>query len=124
MRSSRRAGVLVVTIRGAIVHADAERLTDRLRASLRASAAGTVVCDVAGLVEVDMAAVDALARLALVARRDGRRLRLRGASPALRELIALSGLAGVLHVEPRRQAEQREEPGGIEEERDAADPPA
>jgi hypothetical protein len=52
--------------------------------------------DVAELGPCDLEAVDELARIALVARRTGRRICLRGASPELVELIALAGLSGVL----------------------------
>ncbi|MBH5336080.1 STAS domain-containing protein [Streptomyces pactum] len=55
-----------------------------------------VICDVAGLTGPGLAAMDALARLQLIARRHGRRLRLRRAAPPLRELIALAGLGDVL----------------------------
>jgi anti-anti-sigma regulatory factor len=67
-----------------------------------------VVCDVSALAGSDLATVDALAGLALVARRLGCRVRLRHASPELRELLALAGLADVVPcaagsaVEPRR----------------------
>jgi ABC-type transporter Mla MlaB component len=54
-----------------------------------------VVCDVAG-VEPDAVAVEALARLQLGARRHGRRVQLRGASPELCALIELLGLTEVL----------------------------
>jgi hypothetical protein len=49
--------------------------------------------------------IDALARLELAARRQGRTIRLRNASTELRELIAFAGLDEVLPVEPGRQAE-------------------
>jgi anti-anti-sigma regulatory factor len=52
------------------------------------------------------AAVDLLARLALMARRHGCELSLRGVSAELRELIDLAGLSQVLHDEaaaPRSQ---------------------
>jgi anti-anti-sigma regulatory factor len=52
-------------------------------------------CEVAG-VAADAAALDALARLALLARRRGCELRICGASPELRSLITLAGLADVL----------------------------
>ena len=54
-----------------------------------------VLCDVDG-VAADAAAVEALARLQLVARRAGCELRLRNASPELRELVAFMGLRDVL----------------------------
>lgn len=44
------------------------------------------------LVAVDLGTVDALARLAGAARRLGTRVRLAGVSPALRELLDLTGL--------------------------------
>ena len=51
--------------------------------------------DVADL-PCDAVTVDALARLALAARRGGSRVRLIGASPELRELVAFMGLADAL----------------------------
>jgi ABC-type transporter Mla MlaB component len=52
-------------------------------------------CEVTG-VAADAAALDALARLALLARRNGCELRLCGASEELRSLIAFAGLAEIL----------------------------
>jgi hypothetical protein len=89
-----------------------------------------VVCDVGGLGRPDLDAIDAVARLALAARRLGCGVRLENASPELRELVAFVGLAEVVPcaiasaIESGGQAEQREEPGGVEEERDPADPVA
>ena len=89
-----------------------------------------LVCDVGGLHRPDLEAIEAVARLALAARRLGCGIRLENASPDLRELVAFVGLAEVLPcstasaIESGGQAEQREEPGGVEEERDPADPPA
>jgi ABC-type transporter Mla MlaB component len=57
-----------------------------------------LLCQVAG-VAADAVAVDALARLALAARRSGCEVRLRGASPELIGLIDLIGLADVLRPE-------------------------
>ena len=73
---------------------------------------------------MDLAVVDTLARLALAERRCGRRLRLVNASRELRELLVLTGLDGVLGVEPEREAEEREERVGVEEEGDLGDPAA
>ena len=72
----------------------------------------------------DLSAVDALCRLALVARRHGVELRVRNASPRLCELIEFLGLGDALRLEPLREAEQREQAGRVEEEADAADPVA
>ncbi len=83
-------------------------------------------CDVWALRNPDMRVVEGLARMQLAARRKGRRVELARAHSALRELIELAGLAGVLplRIETCRQAEEREEPLGVEEERDPAEPSA
>jgi anti-anti-sigma regulatory factor len=67
--------------------------------------------------------VDALARLQLVARRNGCRVVVTRAPDDVTDLIELCGLAGVLAVEPRRQAEEREQPVRVEEERQLDDLP-
>jgi ABC-type transporter Mla MlaB component len=92
------------------------------------------VCDVCALVEPDVAAVEALARLQLAARRAGCRIALQGVGPELGDLLDLLGLADALPcraawraptsgsaLEARGQPEQREEPLGVEEEADPAD---
>ena len=71
---------------------------------------------------MDLAVVDTLARLALAERRCGRKLRLVKVSTELRELLVLTGLDGVLGVEPRREPEEREDRVGVEEEGDLGDP--
>ena len=68
-----------------------------------------------------LAAVEALARLQLAARRKGLDLRLHVVSRELRDLIELAGLTQVLGVEPRRQAEEREQRLGVEEEGELGD---
>ena len=80
-----------------------------------------VVCDVRSL-PADLAAVDALARLQLALRRRGRSLRLSGASDALRALIELVGLGEVLPGILERQAKEREDRCGVEEEAEPGDP--
>jgi anti-anti-sigma regulatory factor len=82
----------------------------------------TIVCDVSAVVDADVATVGALARLQAAARQLGFELRLRHASPELRELVALVGLDEALGVEPRGQAEEREQRLGVEEERELGDP--
>ena len=79
-------------------------------------------CDVRGL-RADVAAVDALARLQLAARQAGFELRLVHVSAELRCVIAFTGLDAVLRVEPQRQAEEREQGLGVEEEAQLDDPP-
>jgi hypothetical protein len=82
----------------------------------------TVVCDAGGL-GADVRAVDVLARLHLLARRRGCELRVERASDELQQLLGFVGLGGVLRVEPRRQAEEREQRLRVEEERELDDPP-
>jgi ABC-type transporter Mla MlaB component len=82
-------------IGGPIAPTDLPGLCDRVCALLRESGAPLVECDVAGVVP-DAVTVEALARLQLGARRQGCRVRLRGASPELRELVAFMGLRDVL----------------------------
>ena len=72
----------------------------------------------------DLGTVDVLARLQLAARRSGLEFRVRHVPVELHELITFVGLAEVLGLEPRGQAEEREEPVGVEEERELDDPPA
>ena len=111
-------------ISGPIVPADLAGLCARVRVEHESGGADVFVCDVAGLTKPDVGTVDALARLQLAARRLGRPFRLRHASPDLVELLTLCGLDDVLlGVEPRRQAEEREQAGGVEERVERRDPP-
>jgi hypothetical protein len=82
-----------------------------------------IICDVSALAP-DAGSVDALARLELLARRQGKQLRLRKVSPELQQLLGLCGLGEVLRVEVVGQPEEREERVGVEEERQLGDPPA
>lgn len=85
------------------------------------------VVDVSALVDADLPSVEALARLQLAARRTGRTIELRHASPALCELVELAGLDAVIPVRPELpieregQAEHREEPR-LQVVRDRGDP--
>ena len=72
----------------------------------------------------DLGSVDRLARLQLAARRCGLELRLERVPAELEELITFVGLAEALGLEPRRQAEEREERVGLEEEGELDDPSA
>jgi ABC-type transporter Mla MlaB component len=91
----------------------------------RAPGCELLLCRLDG-VAADVVAVDALARLALAARRAHCEVRLRGASPELLGLVELIGLGDVLRCktpalgrEPgvvERHAEQREQRLGGEEE--------
>jgi hypothetical protein len=70
---------------------------------------------------VSLAAVEALARLQLDARRKGLDVRLHVASRELRELIELAGLTQALRLEPRREPEEGEQRVGVEEEGELGD---
>ena len=111
---------IAFSIRGPISRADLPGLCNRVCALLASSAGAAVICDVKG-VEPDAVTVDALARLQLAARRRGCLVRLGNASDELLELVTFMGLTDVL-VDTGRQSEEREQPLGVEEERELADP--
>ena len=106
---------------------DVAALCGRIARMLAGGPVEVVVCDVGALAHPDVGTIDALARLQLTSRRLGCRVRLLHASVELRELLDLTGLAGVLPCLPESaeavgQTEEWEEPLRVEEERDAADP--
>ena len=119
-----------VLILAAITRADVPAVCERLRELVGAADPDVVVCDVRDL-HADLVAVEALARLRLTARRLGCGLRLRGASRALEQTLAFCGLCDVLPVEGElggirwygREAEEREQPLGVEERVEGRDPP-
>ncbi len=127
---ARLPGSTVVAVGGRLARADVPGFCDRVCALLDWTGDGPLECDVRAVVTPDAAVVDAMARLQLAAARRGRRVHLRGASPALRELLGLMGLAGVLplaeplRVELEGQPEEREQGDRIEEERQLDDPVA
>ena len=86
-------------------------------------ATGTVILNCARIEDPGVAAIDHLARLTLGLRRGGCKTCLANPNAELLELIDLVGLAEVLGVEVKWQPEQREESGGVEEERELPDPP-
>ena len=82
-----------------------------------------------GGMAADAVTVDAMARLALLARRLGRRVELRDVPPELEDLLAFTGLGGFvgepaeeLAVELHREPEEREHPLDVEEEAQLDDP--
>ncbi len=91
-----------------------------------------ITVDLRGVRGADLDLIDALARLQLNAGRHGGRVCVRNAPPELLDLLELAGLRGVLDCEPslrggsgvevRRQAEEREQALGVEEEGDPRDP--
>jgi ABC-type transporter Mla MlaB component len=93
-------GHAVVIVAGPLGLDEASTLCERARAMLADGDGDVVVCDVGSVAEADLGTVDALARLALIARRLGRPVMLRDACPELRELLEFAGLAGVLPCLP------------------------
>lgn len=114
---------------GWIAMGDIPTLCSLLRAVVERTGADLVVCDVGGLADPDAVVVEALARLQLTARRLGGRVELRGPCDRLQELLLLTGLGDLLPVngglplEPGREAEQREQALGVQEEADPGDLP-
>jgi ABC-type transporter Mla MlaB component len=86
---------IAFAVRGPIARADLPGLCERVCALFAQSGAELALCDVHD-VPCDAVTVDALARLQLGARRAGCKVKLRGASPELRELVAFMGLEDVL----------------------------
>ncbi|MCX4788877.1 MULTISPECIES: STAS domain-containing protein [unclassified Streptomyces] len=127
MSFGRRAGLpgvegrtsIVLVVTGRVTRATVPGLCAELESLLydpgdvvREPDAG-VDCDVGGVVQADLALVEAIARLGLIARRaGGRRLRLRNAPPELRALLDLVGLADMVDVECGTGAEAEAEAGG------------
>ena len=118
----------IVLVLDSLDPTDVASLIDHVVLGTQANAPTVILCDLAQLTDADMATVDALARLALRARRLGCSISLRDPSSELCELVAFAGLGDVLRrapvsgVEVVGEPEQREEALGVEEERDPADP--
>ena len=123
-------GPIQLWIGRAISILEVEALCDRVNAAVSSGGSRTVLCEAGELTDADLGTVDALARLRLRARRLGCDVRLEHASAELRDLLCLLGLEDVVPcsaesgLDARREAEGREEAGGVEEEGDAGDPTA
>jgi anti-anti-sigma factor len=127
-RPAHDPATIELRIAGRIDRTDAARLGREVRSLLDDGGVARIVCDLGSITQSDVAVVDALCRMRLVARRHGCQLRLRNASQGLLELISLIGLSDVMPGvdsggEVEGQSEQREHPGRVEEECDPADPP-
>jgi ABC-type transporter Mla MlaB component len=84
-------------IRGPLARSDLPGLYDRACAALERCRNGILICDVSA-VPADAVALEALARLALGARRHRSRVKLRGSTPELDALIELAGLGEALSL--------------------------
>lgn len=79
---------------------EGEALCRQLREHIEADEfAEVVVCDLGRITTPDAAVIDALARVQLTARRLGRTVLYRSASPFVRSLLDLAGLEQVLDVD-------------------------
>lgn len=92
---TKQRSAITFAIRGPLAPSDLPGLCARVCAQLGCSGSGLAFCDMRG-VHADAVAVDALARLQLAAHRHGCRVRLRGASDELRDLVAFMGLRDIL----------------------------
>lgn len=93
----RRPETVVLRISGPLARSDLPGLFARACALLGSHPEGELRCELCG-VAPDAVAVDALARLALAARRQGRRVHLYQATTELVELVAFMGLTETLPV--------------------------
>ncbi|NYE42581.1 ABC-type transporter Mla MlaB component [Streptomyces fulvorobeus] len=99
---------LELVVSGRVTRADVPGLCAELETLLHGPAAAgldpaaAVDCDVGAVDRPDLALVEAVARLGLVARRaGGRELRLRNVPPGLRALLELTGLTEALSPGPQ-----------------------
>jgi ABC-type transporter Mla MlaB component len=121
-------GTTFLVLAGPIGRADVPGLCELARVLMEGCDTDLIVCDVGAIADPDAVTVDVLSRLQLTARRLGRRIELRRACDELEELLAVMGLSDVLPcrggsgLDPRGHAEEREQPLGVEEERDPGDP--
>lgn len=121
---------VVLVVSGPIARRDVAELCDRVRELLEAGRADLVVCGVGALLEPDAVTVDALARLALTARRLGRRVLLQDGCEELRGLLELTGLSALVApgagsgLQTEGQTEGREDAPDVEEESDPGDRPS
>ena len=96
VRFAVEAPSVVCHLDGPIERAEVGGLCDRARPFLEMHPDVGFVCDVGDLAPADLTAVDALARLQLIARRMGREIGVRHARLELLALLDLVGLADCL----------------------------
>jgi anti-anti-sigma factor len=93
-------GDAVLAVRGRITAETVPHWCARVAELLADPSVSGVTCDLSGVVQPDVTALDALARMQLTARRQGRTIRLRHASTEMCALLTLAGLTDVLPPEP------------------------
>jgi ABC-type transporter Mla MlaB component len=90
----------VLVIAGRVTPETIAGLCARVRTLLADPDLDGLTCDLSGVVEPDAAALEALARMQLTARRLGRSIRLRHVRPEMRALLTLAGLTDVVPTVP------------------------
>lgn len=90
--------VPVFALSGVITPATVRTICDGVQSLLATRPDPVVVVDVSGVTTPDMAAIDALARLQLVAKRQGRTIRVVHVCAEMRDLLLLAGLRDVVPV--------------------------
>jgi hypothetical protein len=93
-------GTVVVSVVGAVAGDDLRHACEALTALLTGTDACLVVCEVSARAAPDAATADAVARLALTARRNGRPVQLGHASRDLRRLLRFMGIAEAVGLPP------------------------
>jgi ABC-type transporter Mla MlaB component len=102
--SPARMGPPSLSVGGRLGPERVAELCARVRSTAESRPDDPLHCNVERLDAADMACLDALARMALAARRLGRGLELDGARADLRGLIALAGLVEVLRCDDELEA--------------------
>jgi len=91
---------IVVVVDGSLGPAQVAVLCEHVALRLADPAVERVACDAAAIDRPDLQAIDALARLALAARRSGASVQVRQAGTDLRAWLAFVGLAEILPCDP------------------------
>ena len=99
-RRHEEPGTVVVAITGRVTADDLRRACEALGGILLGSDACLVVCEVSSRAAPDAVTADAVARVALTARRHGRPILLRHASADLRRLLRFMGIADAVGLPP------------------------
>jgi hypothetical protein len=90
---------LVLTLDGAVAAGEVAQLRGDAARLITAEPEGVVVVDLALTRSAEVAVVEAVVHLLLVARRNRRSFRVRHASDAMRTLLEFAGLSDVLRVD-------------------------
>jgi ABC-type transporter Mla MlaB component len=94
---------VILVVAAPLHHREVPALCSRTERLLRNGDITLVTCDVAAIDTPDLASLDAVARLALTARRVGATIQFVNACPGLSELIDQAGLTDVVRLTGRPQ---------------------